>query len=671
MIFLISKNSGDFKSDKEIAVIDDVSMVENYFRDRPVVGLDTETTGLSPISDEIILLQLGDYDNQFVIDTKTVDILKLKSFLERRNKTFIIQNAKFDLQFLYKRGIYVQNVYDTFIAESILHISEPYIHKSLKALAMEYCSVNLDKSIRKNISSQGLTKEVIKYSADDVKYLGRIRGKQLIKLEDLGLKRHAKLENTFVKVLSYVELCGIHLDREKWLNKMAEDQARLDILLDQLDQWIIDNNIEKYIDKQQSLDLFGGERKVTINWNSSSQVIPLMKDLGIDVTTKDKHTGKYRYSVEAKVLEKQKDKSSLIPIYMQYKEAVKEVTTYGENFLKAINPVTGRIHTSFNQIVSTGRMSSGRKGNTNGEVSINLQNIPAEKRTRECFTAQSPDDILVDADFNSQEQIVLANVAQDKDLLDFYFRKEGDMHSFVASKIFPELKGMPLDEIKGKYPELRQKAKSAGFAISYGGDGKTIADNLGIDTEEGKRVYDAYFQAFPGLHNYFKKVQNEALKRGYILINDTIRNKYFIPGFDKFKEDEKVINSPKFWDNYRKEKEQNSALYKEYYEPLVSRYFKKKGEIERMALNFPIQGTSAMITKIAAIHLFNWILNHDLMFKVKIVNIIHDEILLEVPKQLSEQVSHKLKFFMEQAGAPFCKTVKLHATPIITEWWQH
>ena len=162
--------------------------------------------------------------------------------------------------------------------------------------------------------------------------------------------------------------------------------------------------------------------------------------------------------------------------------------------------------------------------------------------------------------------------------------------SFIASKIFPELKDLSLDEIKKNYKDKRQIAKSAGFAINYGGDGSTIADNLNLSKEEGDEIYKAYFDAFPGVNSYFKEITNRTLNDGYITFNDISKSKCFISFIEKFRDKEKIINSPGFWEKYREEKKADSLLYRRTLKGDVSKYFKLRGNISRMALNYPIQG---------------------------------------------------------------------------------
>ncbi len=648
----------------------------HYFEEKVLIAVDTETTGLSAISNEILTLQLGDSECQFIIDAENFDFTILRDFFNNKDKLFLFQNAKFDLQFLYKYKIIPKFIYDTFLAESVLFKGDKFVRKSLDVLTLKYCSVRLDKSIRGLIFREGLTKRVLQYAADDVKYLDKIYRAQTKEINLKKLSNSLLLENMFVKVLAYIEYSGIYLDTDKWKLKIEFDKKKLSVLISDLNKWIVVNKKTKFIDQQ--LDLFNPELTSTINWASSHQVIPLFKDLGIDVVVKDGKTGKYKNSVDASIIKPQIKKSTILPIYLEYKKYEKSLSTYGDSFLKQINPKTNRIHTKFTQIMSTGRLSSGGKDKVNKVDYVNLQNVPAipkEKEKgrvyeRECFTAEEGN-VLINADYSGQEQIVFANFCLDEDLLNFYKDNKGDMHSFIASKIYPEIQHLSLIEIKNIHPDKRQIAKSAGFAINYGGTGHTISENLGLTIEEGDAIYDAYFKAFPGIKQYFAKVKAHALKLGYILFNDITKSKSYIPYFEEYLKLEKQVNTPTFWAVYREEKNKESDLFIKELKPLVTSYFRKKGQIERSALNYPIQGSSAEITKIAGIYLFKYLQVQDLLFTVKFTNMVHDELMVECSKDLATTIAPQIKFAMEQAAVKFCKTIKLKADPVITDYWMH
>lgn len=585
MIYLVTNQRSLF--DSAAFSMASVSEAIEYLETLDVVGFDTETRGLDPHTKELLSMQLGDEQRQYVVDCLTVNPKEFKELLEK--KILIMHNAKFDLRFLYYQGIVPTKIFDTFLVERILTTGLDTVRRSLDAVVYKYCKIELDKTIRGNIHREGLSTRVIKYAADDVKYLHQVKRKQEVALTENKLTRTASLDNEFVCVLAYIEFCGMFMNSEDWRKKCEDDLKDLNAVKESLDKFILDNSDKypKYVDNQ--LDLFAEGLKCKLNWASSKQVIPFMQSLGVDTLTKDKETGMMKNSVDKKVLGPQKKKHPIIETYIEYTEHQKVVSTYGENWFDYINKATGRIHSNYTQIMNTGRLSSGQKGDKKrGMPQLpNMQNIPSDNRTRGCFQSE-PGNTLVVSDYSGQEQIVLANKSLDTDLLEFYSKGLGDMHSFIASKIFPELSNLTLDEIKDNHKQKRQIAKGAGFAINYGGTGITISQNLNISMEDGENVYKAYFKAFPGLANYFKQEKQRALKLGYIQFNNISGRKCYIPYFDEFQKLHKEIyETDGFWDDYKLEKSKNSAKFINYFKPKVREYFMKRGDIERMSLNYP------------------------------------------------------------------------------------
>ena len=642
-----------------------------YLEQLDIIGFDTETRGLDPFTKELLSMQLGDQEKQYVIDCQSVDPRLYKKVLE--SKMLIMHNAKFDLRFLYYYNIVPTQIFDSFLVERILTTGIDTARRSLDAVVYKYCKIELDKSVRGHIHREGLSTRVIKYAADDVKYLHQVKRKQEVALQEKNLHKTASLDNQFVCVLAYIEFCGMYMNPEDWRNKCDDDLKDLNTVKLLLDEFILNNQstYPQYIDNQ--LSLFDDGIKCKLNWASSKQVIPFMQSLGVDTLTKDKETGLMKHSVDKKVLGPQKKKHPIISTYIEYTEHQKVVSTYGENWFDYINPVTGRIHSNYTQIMNTGRLSSGQKGKPKQGIPQmpNMQNIPSDNRTRGCFQAE-PGNLLIVSDYSGQEQIVLANKSMDKDLIYFYQQGLGDMHSFVASKIFPELGSLTLDEIKDKHKDKRQIAKGAGFAINYGGTGITISQNLSLSIQEGEEVYKEYFKAFPGLANYFKTEKARALKLGYIQFNNISGRKCFIPFFEDYERLHKEIYETEgFWEDYKLEKSKNSSIFINHFKPKVREYFMKKGDIERMSLNYPIQGTSADITKLAGIYFFKYLVENNLVFKVKLPNVVHDEWIVEAPENMAENISKVLQECMERAGDVFCKTIKLRAEPCITKFWKH
>jgi DNA polymerase I-like protein with 3'-5' exonuclease and polymerase domains len=176
--------------------------------------------------------------------------------------------------------------------------------------------------------------------------------------------------------------------------------------------------------------------------------------------------------------------------------------------------------------------------------------------------------------------------------------------------------------------------------------------------------------AFPGLKNYFDICKKQALNRGYVLHNSITGHKSFIEYFDEFKQSETEFTRD-FWTSYRYHKENDTSYFHSELLPKVRNYFKRKGSIERMAQNYPIQGSSSSITKLAAYYFYKDMQKKNLLFRVLISNQIHDEILVECPIDISKEVANSLIRCMEYAGSIFCKTIKLKADYKITDKWEH
>lgn len=578
-----------------------VSEVLSFLKNSSIIELDTETTGFDPHSDKILCIQFGNTENQYLLSWDNTSSNLLKPFLEDSSKLFILQNAKFDLQFLYKNSIVLSNIYDTFLAESILKCGYVNSPKNLKYLIEKYLGIYISKEIREDIPELGLTEAVIDYALDDVKYLTRIMNIQMESIREYELENALALDNRFVKTLAYVEFCGMGFDKELWLKKSQEDldgywgvnenkekeyYKGLLELEQEMNELVIKLGLKNYYNFS---DLFctnpividGVGYSTTINWSSDKQVGKLFKELGIDITIEE--DGEIKESVGVKVLSQKKGEHPLVGIYAKWVKKAKLISSFGKSYLRFINPSTNRIHTTYKQILNTGRMSS---GNTK-QNKPNLQQVPSDERHRHCFISEEGNDLIA-ADYSGMESVIFANKTLDKGLLDFYDNGYGDMHSYVAKLCFKDdLEGIEVDDVKKHRKDLRQKAKGAGFAIQFGGVGFTISANLGISPEEGEQVYQAYMNAFTGVKDYFSEISKKALKDGYVEFNDITKRKNFFDFYDDFKKVERRVLTMD-WKEYREHKNSNSIDFINYYQPTVKSYFKWKGMIERRSYNFPI-----------------------------------------------------------------------------------
>lgn len=599
MIYLVTVQNQLF--DNETYKIISVEESLRLLNPLTVVGLDTETEGFSPFLKKLLLLQLGNRDFQIVIDCTTIDIKLYKEYLES-DRLFIGWNLKFDVKFLFYHGIIPRNLYDGFLAEKMRWLGWPSgMHSlSLKSAGENYLGVELDKTVRGQIIwKKELTDEIVEYAANDVRYLEDIMNAQTAILYERGQKLALEVENRAILPTAYFEFCGVKLSDELWTAKMKKDEEELRLAQEELDKFIVDlynegaQGISKFIEIAQP-DLFGftvAGPKCKVNWNSSKQVIPLLEFFGFDLMTRDKVNGGMKKSVDATVIEGQKDKHPIAKVYLRFKAAQKVTSTYGQNFRDLVNPKTGRIHTSFNQIgTDTHRYSSG--GGDDKEVIpgrkvplVNLQNLPADAETRACFVAEKGNK-WISADYSGEESVILANISKDKAMIDLFLHGCGDLHSLVAKMVYPdELKDIPVEQVKKLRPDLRKKAKAPEFTFAYGGDANTLIGRDHIPEDEAHAIEANYKKGFPGVAAYQSHQRKIVMQLGYINTCPEVGFRAYIYDFEDLDKVQKQF-SQEFWTKYRKLKVENPS------DPLVEEvryYFKRKSASERQSINYPMK----------------------------------------------------------------------------------
>ena len=661
MIYLVTKQNALFENEnyKVISVEESLSLLNSL----TIVGLDTETEGLDPWTKKLKSIQLGNYDFQVVIDTTTIDPTLYKDYLES-NRLFVGWNLKFDLKFLFKQGIVPRKVWDGYLAEKLMWLGYPSgIHSlSLKAAGEHYLDIELDKSVRGKIIYAGLTDDVIIYSANDVKYLEKIMELQQLELAKKGLEKAIIYENKFVLPLAYCEYCGVKLDVDKWKAKMQKDEQRVKTALDNCNKWLLKNEPDSnyiFIDRQGDIfNSFNLEPQVTLNWNSAKQLIPLFKKYGVNVTIEDREKGGTKDSIDAKSLKPQKDKCSLIPLYLEYKEAIKVTSTYGENFLKQINPVSGRIHTNYQQMgADTTRLTSGGKDKGAKVDYVNLLNLPANAETRACFVAEKGNK-WISIDYSGQETYLMASIANDSAIIEELTNGSGDIHSLTAYMSYHEIpRDTNIKDIKKNYHNLRQEAKGIEFAINYGGDANTISRNKGIPIEEATKIYNSYMSGFKGLKKYQDFRRKDWFDKGYILLNPLTGHKAYIYDYERLLEDKKWMSTLD-WNYYREMK--NSCPECDTVQR-VRHFFKRKSASEKQSINYPIQATGSMCLRVSMINFFEYLRNNNLLFKVLICVTPYDEINCEAPSEIANDIAKVLYNCMIKAGSYFCTRCKLDA----------
>lgn len=680
-----------------------ISIEESLSKLNPleVVGLDTETSGVNHHKDTLLSLQLGCKEFQVVIDCTTVSPLFYKEYLES-DRLFLGHNIKFDLCWLYLYHIVPKRVYDSMIAEQLLWLGYPItltpeqfylincdryvretsidkgkekvyyiLRKDLKTLGERYLGIELDKSVRGKINYAGITNEdVIVYAAEDVAHLEDLMEAQKVELEKENLLKAVDLECRAILPISYMEFCGVKIDKEKWLRKVEAGEKKEKEAKKILDDWLIQNMPDsKYVVIDRQGDLFEGfnlEPQTTINWNSIKQVIPIFKAFGVDTTKIDKESKEESDGVNAKILKPQAHICSLIEPYLRYKEIRKDNTTYGRNVLDQIDGKTGRLYTKFNIIgTDTSRISSGGKDKANKIKYINFLNFPADEITRSCFVAEKGNR-WISIDYSGQESVIIANTAKDEAMIEEFNHGSGDIHSVVAKFVFPnELKDVPVTKVKEVSNEskhnggvnYRSVAKGYEFLVFYGGTANTIQTTYGKSEKEANEIYNNISKGLKGVIAYQNYCRKDVMEKGYIVMNTQFGHRAHIYDWANLSRIKNKFNQ-EFWAYYREMKEAYPTCdtVQE-----VRHYFRRKSDSEKHSINYRIQNKGAMCSKIALVNFFEWLRREDLLFKVLITIAPYDEGNFEAPEEIAELVAEKIRFYMVESGKLFCKYCKLDA----------
>ncbi len=710
-------------------VVHDSITTTRYLDQMTILFEDTETKGLDPRMDSpLLLVQLGNNEHQIVIDVASgVSLEPYRKYLEDPDLPKVCYNAVFEINMLRAHDINIQGIQDLMLKAKLIErgLSEEgkRISYSLAAVLQRYLNVYLDKTQQKTfIGNTGkYTLQQIQYAADDVK-LDDLYTILQNKLEDNDLVDADIEENRFAYVVADMCWNGIYLNTDKWnvLEKTNRNQHKKDELA--LDQWLLDN-VYYFVQGRiaHQLSLFDTEvRKLNINYNSPLQMKSILTEV-LGFPPRDK---KDKVTTDIKTLAKYKDDSPFIKLYIQFKKLGKLINTYGIEYLNNIQSTTGRVHFSVDQVLATGRISTFKP---------NLQQIPATELFRDCFTAQHEDYIMIGADYSGMESQVMADKSEDSSFIEFFKSGEADSHSMVASKVYStklkrevKVTGKSLSikakrgedilaaeqfyELAGKFEDinmfskkrvtdkgrnvtdnyfiftyppnvkcpLRQIGKTLNFMISFGGSAYSLHKQMEIPLKDAEDQINSFWKAFPELKQYFDKEKDFALTNGYSMIDPINRGKRFYPEHEDYiylRDELNTIRTDliaelgardglrQFYSMCRK----GASYY------MLNRdHMIKKGDIERQAMNTGIQGHAASITKRAAINFRKWLIQegYGTTDKVKLVNIVHDEMLFEVKKDLAELMAKKLQYFMEEASVEFMTHLKIPAEPYIYTSWK-
>jgi len=611
-----------------------IGEVFDYCSTLTYISVDTETDGVDCHKNKVIMLQMGDEDVQFVIDTRNVDIEILRPIFECPSWVKLFQNAKFDYKFLLSSfGFRTQNIYDTMLAEVVLNCGKLGYGYSLDKILKRYLNIEMEKETRSEFSKitdgSPYTLNQISYGAKDVEYLIPIMKKQMDKIHQLNLERVLNLENRACIAFSEIEYNGLEFNKESWLDlaKEAEDgSAQLEEELDSI--LLSENKLESFKLPGIQLDMFGGkEREVGVKWSSPSQVTKVLQKLDPSLE-----------NTNMKELYKRQRSHILIKTIIDYRKKTKLMTTYGKDFVNYINKNSNRIHTVFWQILNTGRVSSGQRGKYSYMNYPNMQNIPADNRYRNCFHAEKGWK-LVTMDYSGQELRLIAEGSKDPTWIQA-FKNGEDVHGKVASLVFD----IDMDKVRDKPEFLRGKsyrdvAKTINFGLAYGMQYTSLANTLDIPQTDAKHFIDKYFEELPGIKKFLHALGNYGKKNGHIKTFKPFRRVRWF-------EDWGMLNAM---------------------DPGTK--FKRLGEIERASMNTPIQGSGADMIKLALALISEKISKDNLYDKVKIVSQVHDEITCEVRDDFIDEWKLIQEDLMVSAGKEICQSVDMVVDGTITQEW--
>ena len=554
---------------------------------QPEVSFDTETTGIDALNAALVGLSFSCTPHEGWYIPVPADQEKAQAVVEIFRPVYehpslvkIGQNIKYDMNVLANYGIQVQPpFFDTMVAHYLL---QPEMRHNMNVLAetyLNYSPVSIETLIGKKGKDQGSMRDVAleeikEYAAEDADITLQLKENFAPKLsESPAGKLFHEVEIPLIPVLGAMEREGIKLDIAtlQEFSKLLEG----DILA---------------IDKEiQSL------AGTPFNVSSPKQVGDVLFEV-LKIAEKPKKTKTGQYATSEDILSKLSGKHPIVDKILDYREIVKLKSTYVDALPQMVNPTTGRIHTTFNQVVAvTGRLSSDNP---------NLQNIPIRtsrgREVRKAFVARNDQHILLSADYSQIELRIMAHLCQDPGLLDA-FGNNVDIHSATAAKVF----GVSLDDVNS---DMRRKAKMVNFGIIYGISAFGLAERLNIPRKEAASIIENYFIQYPLIKDYMDGAIEKARKLGYV---ETIlgRRRYL-----------RDINS------------QNQTV---------------RGFAERNAINAPIQGSAADMIKLAMIRIHETLNNKKL--RSRMVLQVHDELVFDVHKDEAEETKALVKELMENA----------------------
>ena len=572
---------------QRIESFEELKLLVEKMMKQEIVAFDTETEGLNALETDIVGISfswqkgIGYYlpiKNNKSAHEKSFEILR--PFFESTEIIKVGHNIKFDIQVLHKYNVKVSSpIYDTMVAHYLINPDMRHNLDTLSESYLNYSPISIESLIGKKgknqISMRDVTiDKITDYASEDADITLQLKSvfDKEIKVNNLG-KIFYDIEIPMINVLSEMETEGIKIDTS-YLEKLDKE---------------FEEDLEKF--KKEIFKKSGEE----FNLNSPKQLGEILFDK-LKLVSKPKKTKTGQYSTSEEVLSSLANDHKIIEDILEWRSLDKLQNTYVKSLPNEVSSLTNRVHSSFNQTVTTtGRLSSNNP---------NLQNIPIRtangQKIRRAFIPRGSDYILMAADYSQIELRVIASMSNEENMIDAFVNNQ-DIHTMTASKIYNV-------DPENVTREQRGNAKTVNFGIIYGVSAFGLSQQTDLNRSESKVMIDNYFLNYPGLKKYMSDQIDFARNNGYV---ETImgRRRYL-----------QNINS------------QNNML---------------RSSSERNAINAPIQGSAADIIKIAMININSELKKQSL--KSKMLLQVHDELVFDVHKSEKDQIKDIVKTTMESA----------------------
>ena len=547
---------------------------------------DTETTGLSPVSSEIVGMSFAAEPHKawyvpFNNSNKESYIATLRPLMENELIAKIGQNIKFDIMVLRRLGIEVRGrKIDTMLLHYLIDAESRHNMNFLAERYLNYMPIEIETLIGKG--TKQLTMDLVnieriaEYAAEDADITLQLKHKLYPEVESLGMMElYERIEAPMIDVLADIEFEGVTVDCEA-LGRYAEELRAL---------------LQKLKNEVREL---AGEPELNIN---SSRQLGEVLFAKLRITDKPKMTKTKQFSTDEEYLQGFAHSFPIVGKILEYRGVKKLLSTYVEALPELVNSQTGRIHTSYNQAVTaTGRLSS---------TNPNLQNIPIRdelgKPIRAAFVASDSEHTLVAADYSQIELRLMAHLSGDEALIEA-FRSNADIHTSTAARLYHKSAA----EVTSSE---RRSAKTANFGIIYGISAFGLAQRLDIPNREAKELIDNYFESYPGIKLYMENAVAKAATEGYV---ETMFGR------------RRILRD------------------------ITSSNRTVRGLAERNAINAPIQGSAADIMKLAMIEIRRRFKQEGICSKM--IMQVHDEVVIDTLLSELDAVKRIVKEAMESVA---------------------